>query len=95
MDRTLTLQGINGKLVVIETAGEDNIGLVHARTPPDSAGPWEQIHEQKLGPGRFALFDRPHTSGLSNVFNVIPDGNWSPTRTPHAVEVDVLVTVAV
>ena len=55
-DRTLTLRAVNGKLVAVETAGEDNVGLIHARTPPDSPGPWELIHEQTLGGGKVALY---------------------------------------
>ncbi len=74
MDRTLTLQGINGKLVAVETAGEDNIGLIHARTPPDSGGPWEQIHEQKLGAGKFALYVLDD-HGRRRYFSAQPDGS--------------------
>ena len=55
-DRRQTLRAVNGKLLAVETAGEDNIGLIHARTEPDAPGPWETVYEQSLGRGKVALY---------------------------------------
>src|SRR6185295_17676148 len=56
MDRQQTLRAVNGKLVAVETAGEDNIGALRARTPTDAAGPWETLYEEPLNGNKVALY---------------------------------------
>lgn len=74
------LQAVNGLLVCVELAGADNVGVVNARTLPESAGPWEMLTRHELGNGKVALSITDESTGITRYFSAQPDGTIQCNR---------------
>lgn len=78
--RTLALVADNGLLVCVEEAGEDNIGVVHARTPQENKGVWETLTRHDLGGGQVALSVTSDKDGIERFLSAQPDGTIRGNR---------------